>query len=92
MASRTISLSVDEDVLARYGEVATGQRMSVDAMLRRHMEEVTRLAERRAEARAWMAAKARENSVHDDPAAAETWRWNREDCYSGPRFDRMAKS
>lgn len=90
--TKNITLAVDEEVLARYRVLAAEQRTSVNALIRKHMEEATNVAEQRREARAWMAAKARENMVNDgSPSGGETWRWNREDCYSGPRFDRLRK-
>ena len=87
--TKNITLAVDEDVLAQYRMLAAEKRTSVNALIRRHMEEATSLAEKRRRARAWMAAKARENAAHDEPEADGGWRWNREDCYSGPRFDRL---
>lgn len=87
-----LTLTVDENVLAQYQEIAAVRRISVNAMLRSHMEEATDIAERRREARVWMAAKAQENMANDDPIPDEQgWRWNREDCYSGTRFDRLRK-
>jgi hypothetical protein len=89
--AKNITLAVDEDVLASYRVIAAEQRTTVNALIRKHMEEVTGLAERRRQARAWMAAKADENAKNDDLQGEDGWRWNREDCYSGPRFDRMKK-
>ncbi len=89
--TKNITLAVDEDVLARYRVLAAEQRTSVNALIRRHMDDATGVSERRREARAWMAAKSRENSKNDDPDAEAGWRWNREDCYTGPRFDRLRK-
>jgi hypothetical protein len=87
--TKNITLAVDEDVLASYRVIAAEQRTSVNALIRKHMEEATGLAERRREARRWMAEKANENAKNDDLQGEEGWRWNREDCYSGPRFDRL---
>lgn len=89
--TKNITLAVDEDVLASYRVLAAEQRSSVNALIRKHMEEATGLAERRRQARAWMAAKGAENMANDDRAVEDGWRWNREDCYSGPRFDRLNK-
>jgi hypothetical protein len=90
--TKNITLAVDEEVLARYRVLAAEQRTSVNALIRKHMEEATNVAEQRRQARAWMADKARENMVHDSSSSGEeTWRWNREDSYSGPRFDRLRK-
>ena len=77
--------------------LAAERRTSVNALIRKHMEEATSVGEKRRQARAWMAAKARENMAHDAERAAarargeevaeETWRWSREETYSGPRFE-----
>jgi predicted transcriptional regulator len=87
--TKNITLAVDEDLLARFRVLAAEERTSVSALIRQHMEERTGLAEKRRQARAWMAAKARENAADDEPGKEGGWRWNREDCYSGPRFDRL---
>lgn len=87
--TKNITLAVDEDLLARFRVLAAERRTSVNALIRQHMEEATGLLEKRREARAWMAAKARENAAQDEPGADGGWRWNREDSYSGPRFDRL---
>ena len=87
--TKNITLAVDDDVLASYRVLAAEQRSTVNAMVRKHMEEATNVAERRRQARAWMAAKGQENMANDDLTETEGWRWNREDCYTGPRFDRL---
>lgn len=89
--TKNITLAVNEDVLASYRVLAAEQRSSVNALIRKHMEEATGLAERRRQARAWMAAKGTENMANDDTAGKDGWRWNREDCYTGSRFDRLNK-
>lgn len=87
--TKNITLAVDEDLLARFRVLAAEERTSVNALIRQYMEERTSLAEKRRQARAWMAAKAGENAKDDEPGSEGGWRWNREDCYSGPRFDRL---
>ncbi|MFN3945871.1 MAG: ribbon-helix-helix protein, CopG family [Allosphingosinicella sp.] len=87
--TKNITLAVDEELLARFRVLAAERRTSVNALIRQHMEEATGLLEKRREARAWMAAKARENGARDEPGTDGGWRWNREDSYSGPRFDRL---
>lgn len=87
--TKNITLAVPEDLLASFRVVAAEKRTSVNALIRDFMEESTGLAERRRQARAWMAAKSRENSANDETDAKHGWRWSREDCYSGPRFDRL---
>jgi hypothetical protein len=89
--AKNITLAVDDNILADYRVLAAEQRTSVNALIRKHMEEATGLADRRRQARAWMAAKGAENMANDDPQGPDGWRWNREDCYSGPRFDRLNK-
>jgi hypothetical protein len=89
--TKNITLAVDEEVLAQYRMLAADQRTSVNALIRKHMDDVTGVAERRRQARAWMAAKGTENAKNDDLQGLDGWRWNREDCYSGPRFDRLDK-
>ena len=90
--TKNITLAVDEEVLAQYRVLAAEQRSSVNALIRKHMEEATSVGEKRRQARAWMAAKARDNAAFDEPGNEGGWRWNREDCYSGPRFDRLRNS
>ena len=87
--TKNLTLAVDEELLARFRVVAAEQRTSVNALVRNFMEDTTGLAEKRRQARAWMAAKARENAADDEPGSDGGWRWNREDCYTGPRFDRL---
>lgn len=92
MASRNITLTVDEDVLAKFRILAAEQKTSVNALVRKHMEEATGLAERRKAARERMLQLARENLARDAERAAarergevvqeETWRWSREDTYA----------
>jgi hypothetical protein len=95
--AKNITLAVDEDLLASYRVLAAEQRTSVNALIRKHMEEATGLAERRRKAREWMVEQARKNIKNDEERAAarargedvkeETWRWSREETYSDPRFD-----
>jgi hypothetical protein len=94
--TKNITLAVDEDLLASFRVIAAEQRTTVNALIRKYMEDATGVAERRRAARAWMVAKTRENIAHDAELAAarergedvaeETWRWSREDTYSGRRF------
>ena len=77
--TKNITLDVDEDVLASFRVHAAEQRTSVNALIRKHMADATGLAERRRQARAWMAAKSRENSANDETDAKHGWRWSRED-------------
>lgn len=90
--TKNITLAVDDDLLAKFRLVAAERHTTVNALVRGFMEETTGLLEKRREARAWMVAQGCENMKNDDLQGREGWRWNREDCYSGPRFDRMNKS
>ena len=89
--NKNVTITVKEDLLASFRIVAAEERTSVNALLRDYMEEKTGLAERRRQARAWMAAKGAENMTNDDLQGTSGWKWNREDCYTGPRFDRLNK-
>lgn len=97
--TRNLTLAVDEQVLANFRVLAAEQRTTVNALIRKHMEEATGVAERRKKAREWMRMKAEENMARDakrgvaesgSGANAEEkdgWRWSREETYSGPRFE-----
>ena len=89
--TKNLTLAVNEELLASFRIVAAEQRTSVNALIRGFMEESTGVAARRREARAWMVTKGQENMANDDLTGTEGWRWNREDCYTGPRFDRLNK-
>jgi hypothetical protein len=89
--NKNVTITVKEDLLASFRIVAAEERTSVNALIRDFMEEKTGLAERRRQARAWMAAKGAENMANDDLKGLSGWKWNREDCYTGPRFDRLNK-
>lgn len=89
--TKNLTLAVNEELLASFRLVAAEKRTSVNGLIRDFMEESTGLAARRREARAWMAAKGKENMANDDLTGTGGWRWNREDCYTGPRFDRLNK-
>lgn len=89
--NKNVTITVREDLLASFRIVAAEERTTVNALIREFMEEKTGLAERRRQARAWMADKGRQNMANDDPQGEGGWKWKREDCYSGPRFDRLNK-
>lgn len=91
---KNITLAVDDDLLHDFRLVAASRRTSVNALIRDFMKAETgasALSERRRNARAWMAAKGEENMANDDLKGKAGWKWRREDCYSGPRFDRLNK-
>ena len=87
--TKNLTLAVDEELLERFRLHAAERKTSVNALIRQYMEERTGLSQKRQEARARMAAMARANAAEDQPGEEGGWRWRREDCYSGPRFDRM---
>ncbi len=89
--NKNVTITVKEDLLASFRIVAAEEHTSVNALLRDFMEEKTGLAKRRRQARAWMAAKGAENMANDDLQGESGWKWSREDCYTGPRFDRLNK-
>jgi hypothetical protein len=100
--AKNVTLAFDEEKLAQLRVLAAKRRTTVNALLRKHVDELLDGDERRRKAREWMVAKTRENIARDAERAAarargedvdeETWRWNREDSYTGPRFDRMRGS
>ncbi len=96
--ARNLTLALDDDLLAQYRVLAAQRKTTVNALIRKHIEEELGGEERRKEAREWMVAKATENIARDaerdvarargEPVEDETWRWSREDTYSGHRFER----
>jgi hypothetical protein len=96
--AKNITLAVDEEVLAKYRVLAAEQGTSVNALIRKHMEEATGVAERRRKAREWMRRKGEENIARDaarlaegtSAAEGEAWRWSREEIYAN-RLSRLAK-
>lgn len=99
---KNITLAFDEEKLAQLRILAANERTTVNALLRKHVDELLDIDGRRKKARAWMVAKARQNMARDaeralardrgEAIAEETWRWSREATYSGPRFDWPRKS
>lgn len=99
---KNVTLALEEEKLARLRVYAAQHRTTVNSLFRKHTDDLLDGDERRKKAREWMVAKTRENIARDEARAAarargeeideETWRWNREDCYTGPRFDRMRGS
>jgi plasmid stability protein len=94
--TKNLTLAVDDDVLARLRVYAAQHRTTVNALFRKHADELLEGADRRKAARDWMVAKTRENIARDAERAAarergedlveETWSWSREATYSGRRF------
>jgi hypothetical protein len=102
MMNKNVTLVFDAEKLAQLRVLAAKERTTVNALLRKHVDELLDIDGRRQKARDWMVAKARENLANDaeralarghgEAVSEETWRWNREDTYSGPRFDWPRKS
>lgn len=100
--AKNLTLAFDEEKLAQLRILAAKERTTVNALLRKHVDELLDIDGRRKEAREWMVAKARENMARDaeralardrgEAVSEETWRWSREETYSGPRFDWPRKS
>jgi dsDNA-binding SOS-regulon protein len=94
-----VTLSMGDEQLTRLRVYAAQNRTTVNAIFRKHADDLLDGDERRKKAREWMVSKIKENIARDEERAAarargedideETWRWNREDCYTGSRFDRM---
>jgi hypothetical protein len=95
--TKNLTLAFDEETLARLRIHAAQNKTTVNALFRKHADDLLDGDERRRKAREWMVAKGRENQANDEARAAarargemveeETWRWSREDTYSGPRFE-----
>lgn len=95
--TRNLTLAFDEEKLAQLRILAAKERTTVNALLRKHVDELLDIDGRRQKARDWMVSKGRENMARDagravarergDTVSEETWRWSREETYSGPRFD-----
>jgi hypothetical protein len=95
--TKNITLALNAETLDRLRVYAAQNRTTVNALFRKHADELLDGAERRRRAREWMVTKARENQANDEARAEarargdeveeETWRWSREETYSGPRFD-----
>ena len=93
-----LTLAIDDEQLSRLRVYAAEKRTTVNALFRKHADDLLDGAERRRKAREWMVAEGRKNQASDEALAAarargeaveeETWRWSREETYSGPRFDR----
>lgn len=100
--AKNVTLAFDEEKLAQLRILAAKERTTVNALLRKHVDELLDIDGRRKKAREWMVAKGRENMARDAERAMardhgeavneETWRWSREETYSGPRFDWPRKS
>jgi hypothetical protein len=90
--TKNITLAFDEEKLARLRVYAAQHRTTVNALFRKHADDLLDGDERRRKAREWMVNEALKNMARDAERAAarergeavheETWRWSREDTYA----------
>lgn len=95
--ARNVTMAFDDGIIEGLRIYAAEHKTTVNALFRKHAEQLLAESERSRKAREWMVAKGRENMKRDEERAAarveggeaeETgWRWNREDCYTGRRFE-----
>ena len=87
---KNITLTVEEGLLARFRLLAAGQRSSVNALVRKHMEEATGALASREQALARLAELSRQSEAYDEahPVQNESdaAKFDREDTYAGRRF------
>lgn len=88
---KNITLAVDDELLARYRLLAAQHKSTVNAMVRRHMEEVTGAQEMRRDALERLAELSRRSEAYDEahplPDGGEEARFSRQETYSGRRFN-----
>lgn len=87
-----VTLSIEDEKLARFRVHAAQNRTTVNALIRKHVDEVLDGDERRAKARARIKEMMAENLARDAERAAarargeaveeETWQWSRKDTYA----------
>lgn len=86
-----ITLAVDDQLLADYRLLAAEQRTTVNALVRKHMEDATGSAARRKAALQRLVEISRASEAYDaaNPVAdaSDTGRFSRAEAYSGPRFE-----
>ncbi|MBA4162718.1 MAG: hypothetical protein C0515_11700 [Novosphingobium sp.] len=85
--TKNITLAVPEDLLAQYRILAAEQSTTVNALVRKHMEEATGTARKRKDAIARMIelgqASARDSAeIKEAGGKIEKWRWSREETYA----------
>jgi hypothetical protein len=90
--TKNITLTVDEGLLARFRLLAAQQRTSVNALIRKHMEEATGAAMKRTDALARLAELSLRSEAYDQAHPvqdeAEGAKFDRESTYAGRRFPR----
>jgi hypothetical protein len=88
-----VTLAIPDEQLARLRVYAAEKRTTLNALFRKHAEELLAESERSRAAREWMVAKGRENMRRDEEREAarargedvgpdSTWRWSREETYA----------
>jgi hypothetical protein len=96
--TKNITLAIDSEKLARLRIHAAKNRTSVNALFRKHIDDLLDGDERREQARARLKELMEKNiasdaerqaaRAHGEKVDEETWRWSREETYSGPRFNK----
>jgi hypothetical protein len=89
---KNITLTVEEGLLARFRLLAANQRTSVNALVRKHMEEATGVMATREKALARLAEMSLQSEAYDEqhPVLDESKaaKFDRESAYLGQRFAR----
>ncbi len=87
---KNITLTVEEGLLARFRLLAAGQRSSVNALVRKHMEEATGALATREQALARLAELSRQSEAYDESHPVQNEgdaaKFDREGTYTGRRF------
>jgi hypothetical protein len=89
---KNVTLTVEEGLLARFRLLAAQQRTSVNALVRKHMEEATGVLATRDQALARLAELSRQSDAYDEAHPvqndADAAKFDRGDTYTGQRFAR----
>ena len=98
--TKNVTMAFDDDMLVRLRVHAAQNKTTVNALFRKHAEELLGCDERRRAAREWMHQKGLENMANDAARAAarahgdiveeETWRWSREETYAERQWPKRA--
>lgn len=97
--TRNVTMAFDEELLDGLRIYAAENKTTVNALFRKHAQELLGLQKRRKEAREWMHRKGLENIARDEARAAarargedvgpeETWHWSREETYAERQWPR----
>ncbi len=88
---KNLTLAIDDDLLADFRLLAAQQRTTVNALVRKHMEDATNTAKRRKSALERLTLLSRQSEAFDaaNPvaASADSTRLSRAETYTGPRFE-----